>query len=245
MLREFSRNIFNDKGIALITVLMVFLVTIIVGTTIMMLGSQSLHTTKIMEDSYKAHLLAWSGLEAVEVAWKDYSLENIDKFTGQVSRVYYVNDGTFTIEEPASYVGYVELSVEEVTGADIQDSYRIISTGVVNGIRKTISSQSTSLTVKSRPDGWHKYDENPTLASRLGDGRWMDTYYYTTCSEDHYRIHLVPPGNEGQTVQVAASSCSGLTQDIEIKFHSFIEGIVIVDRGVLPLLLPMLIIMMI
>lgn len=151
----------NNKGFALIVVIMVMAIMTILGTAILNISLSETKQASYEDKRLQAHYLARSGAEATLSAWEDAAIGS--KPSGGCSPVYLNNLNEFD-DDSTNMIGKFEVTV---TNPDSVTT-RIASVGTVGNVQQTVTvtiKEGTTTetipslgTVAGEALGWYSYN---------------------------------------------------------------------------------------
>ena len=150
----------DERGMMAIGVaLMLIVVLALFGGALWQYSMVSYRNADRLERETQALFLARAGVEAVMAAWLEEPLAN--KPSGAIDRIYCSSDGSFHIEEPDDYVGYVDVLVTQIEdpGGERHALTQIEATAVVQGVTRTARA-TTFPFLYGHDDSLQWYDED-------------------------------------------------------------------------------------
>lgn len=179
----------SEQGIAAMGVVIMLLVVLsLLGTALWQYGMFQITAAGRNQAYLQATYLAHAGAEAARTAWLDKTAD--EKLEGPLARVYYSEAGGFQLDRPEQFLGYIDVMIETIEGA--QDKYprtRIVSTAHVSGISRTLSL-TTFPQVYGHQDELNLYDRNSGRIS--GTNQYIDRYLIIEPGLENAELHFKP-----------------------------------------------------
>ena len=176
-----------------------------------------------LERETQALFLARAGVEAVMAAWLEEPLAN--KPSGAIDRIYCSSDGSFHIEEPDDYVGYVDVLVTQIEdpGGERHALTQIEATAVVQGVTRTARA-TTFPFLYGHDDSLQWYDEDRSV--RTGTPAGYRTCDMSSQNSIHFQKRDYPPiGARFSAPLILFESPLDFSHDQEVTYLFFEDWI--------------------
>lgn len=171
----------NNRGSALIVVLMVMVIMTILGTAILNISLSQTKQASYEDKRLQAHYLARSGAEATLSAWEDPN--NVIKPSGDCKTIYLDSSNQFQFVDipPTNIIGKFDVSV--TPPVNIGDDTVITSVGTVGDVKQTVivTIKEITTTVPAPPQnsvagetlGWYSFNSGQinTGSNTSGKGK--------------------------------------------------------------------------
>lgn len=182
-------SIRSEQGIAAVgTVVMLMVVLSVLVTALWQYGMFQITAAGRNQAYLQATYLAHAGAEAARTAWLDKTAD--EKLEGPLARVYYSEAGGFQLDRPEQFLGYIDVMIETIEGAQAEyPRTRIVSTAHVSGISRTLSL-TTFPQVYGHQDELNLYDRNSGRIS--GTNQYIDRYLIIEPGLENAELHFNP-----------------------------------------------------
>lgn len=148
--KEFKIQFKDNKGMALVFVVLIFAVVMIFTMSLITVSSFSVKSSVISQNQNRAHYLARAGAEAVKKAWQD---SGSTKPEGSVATIYVNENYDFKLQADLTAADKVIATINASINRVIDDvegiglgAWEIISVAEVNGVKGEVRLTSTGVT---------------------------------------------------------------------------------------------------
>ena len=181
----------KEKGVGLVTVVVLTMILAILGTSFLSVSLYQTRQASNQEKGTEAHYLARAGAEAMLEAWQ--KAPSTDKPSGTFDTVYLNDSGRFVGAEPSSYKGKFDVTITTEGTSTV-----IKSTGTVRNMQKVVNVTINEIT-----------SEIPGPTPDYIDGRLTGFYDYTSGQINNPGEYPSSISNKG-TVKNEAKNAKGL-----------------------------------